>query len=168
MVKRIEQKGLAIMNEIKFLKELKYYDEKNGFYTIYLATGSSKYFNQKCKYILDLSNSNNNLEYICKEFSKKFHFSTDETLEFVYVFLKDLKDLKFIDFDESFFRPCKSDFEGVHIVGEREYCEVGNFIRENLKCYKTLHANSYNKKNYNDIVLRSKGFNNKENYFGTL
>lgn len=152
--------------EIKVLKSLKYYDEKNGYYSLHGQYGK-QITNSQGKFIVDKIAEGAKLSDLCFEVSKKFNIELCQAKEDVFHFLICLKSSKIINFEEAYFNDISLFDDKVNVVGEREYVQLVAAIKENFKKNYTLYFYPYpeNMQHYNEYIIRTNGFYNKENYF---
>ncbi|MCI8371886.1 MAG: PqqD family protein [Lachnospiraceae bacterium] len=152
--------------EIRILKSLKYQDEKNNYYSLCGQYGK-QIMNLQGKYIVDWISKGAKLSDLCTELSKEFKIEFYQAKEDVFQFLICLKSSKLIEFDEEYFNDVLFLDDRVNIAGEREYRQLVNSIKENIKGNNTIYSYPHPEKlqHYNQYIIRTNSFHNSENYF---
>ena len=144
------------MEKIILKERLNFSYEKNGFYQLDNCV-MSRIVNESGKNIIVDINKGMGLREITEKYCKNGFLKKD-----LYLFLADLRTLKYIDFEDAFFSDL---FEciPVKIAGEKEYIRICEYIQNSEK--RVIYPEVFKKESFNVMVVRTKSFSNKETYF---
>ena len=148
MFSAIKTKMITVKEKIAFSHE------KNGFYELDNCV-LSRIVNDIGKDIIVDINEGHDLAYIADKYCDEYFTRKD-----LYIFLSDLRNMNYIDFEDSFFADlCKE--QTVKIAGEKEYMRISKCIENNTDVI--VYPETFKKEYYNVMTLRTRGFYNKEN-----
>lgn len=141
------------MEMITVKEKILFSHEKNGFYELDNCA-LSRIVNEVGKDIIIDINEGLKLGDIAKKYCKG-DFSRND----LFLFLSDLKKLKYIDFEDSYFADL-FDADLVKIAGEKEYVRICQYIQNNGE--RLIYPEIFKKTAYNVMTVRTKSFSNFE------